>query len=107
MRVLVIDDNRGAVLSLQKLLQKNGHKVWTAISGHEGLQCLKLAEFDLVFVDYYIGDMNALDFLSAYEGRAPVILVSGDPHHHDMFFAVLEKPYTEAQLLAVIQEVLQ
>lgn len=89
------------------MLGKAGHKVWVALSGAEGIQRLEKENFDLVFVDYYIGDMNAVDFMHAAAPTCPVILVSGDPHHSELFFDTIEKPYSSEELFAVLRRVLQ
>lgn len=60
--IVVVDDNRGAVFLLSKLLTKlGGHEVHTATDGHSALETIRKVTPDIVFLD--IG----LPSLSGYE----------------------------------------
>lgn len=57
-RILVIDDDEQALISLERLLRKEGYETTTAWSGQEGLALLRSNAFDLVLLDDYLRDIE-------------------------------------------------
>ena len=81
--ILLIEDEAMLVQIIQKKLKMNGFEVVSATSGEQALDYLEdLTELpDAVWLDYYLGDMNGLDFLSKMKASqkwkdVPVIVVS-------------------------------
>jgi CheY-like chemotaxis protein len=71
LRILVVDDNRDAALSLAMVLQMEGHKVKTA---HDGPSALSLcAEFspDAVFLDLGLPGMDGYSVAKRLRGQCP------------------------------------
>jgi PAS domain S-box-containing protein len=68
LRVLVVDDNRDAALSLAMLLRLLGHDVQTAHDGHEALQLLKGSVPDLVFLDIGMPEMDGYEVARRIRG---------------------------------------
>lgn len=78
--ILVIDDERAIRNSLKDILEFEKHTVETAENGAEGLEKLKQANFDLVFSDIKMPEIDGLEFLKlALEerGAIPIIMISG------------------------------
>jgi len=60
-RILVIDDDERALISLECLLETEGYETTTAWSGQEGLALLRSQQFDLVLLDDYLRDIEHED----------------------------------------------
>lgn len=80
--VLIIDDDKDYVRSIQALLESSGYRVRSAINGREGLQMAKALEPDLVLLDvmmtertegfFVLQEMRRIPSLS----KTPVIVMS-------------------------------
>jgi len=81
-RILVADDNVSNLLLLKELLQIDRHEVTTCCSGMAALECLLKQEFDLLLLDYNLGDMDGVRVLQTYRfGRpnpVPVLFLTAD-----------------------------
>ena len=60
-RILVVDDNRDAAVSLAMLLEVLGHEVDTALDGREGVVKAEAMRPDLIFLDLGMPGMNGID----------------------------------------------
>lgn len=56
--ILVVDDQEETLVSLRRLLGREGHRVLTASSGEEALQLAKNEEIHLIIVDYVMPRMT-------------------------------------------------
>ena len=88
-RVLVVDDNKDAALSLALLLEHQGHEVATAHDGDEAIQTAKRWRPQIVFLDLgmpRMGGVEAAKHLRALSGGEPITLVAltgwGQRQHH-------------------------
>jgi len=81
-RILVADDNVSNLLLLEELLQIDQHEVTTCSSGMAALECLLKQEFDLLLLDYNLGDMDGVRVLQTYRfGRlhpVPALFLTAD-----------------------------
>jgi len=81
-RVLVADDNRVNLELLRQMLLKDRHVVTTATSGGQALQLLAREDFDLVFLDFNMGDIDGVTVYQTYcFGRiqtAPTYFITAD-----------------------------
>lgn len=81
-RILVAEDNVTNLLLLQELLQIDGHHVTTCASGMAALDILAEHDFDLLLLDYNLGDMDGVRLLQTYRfGRtnpAPTLFLTAD-----------------------------
>jgi PAS domain S-box-containing protein len=69
-RVLVVDDNEDAALSLASLLGQDGHEVRVAHSGEEGLRIAFAFEPDVVLLDLGLPGMSGLEVARELRKRA-------------------------------------
>lgn len=121
--ILTIDDVREAVSSLEEWLTAHGHRVFTALSGEQGLEILEEHKVDVVLCDLHMPGMNGWEVARALQEmfgedstrKPPFILVTGSASH---FFhccpisrsgiaAVVQKPVDTIKLLVVINEVVE
>ena len=116
-RVLIIDDEAGVRDSLRMVLEYEGYVVSEAASGEAGLEKVRGAVFDLIFLDVKMPRMDGLEVLRRLgeDGvPAPVIVISG---HGNIATAVeatklgafdfIEKPLGSEKILVAARNALR
>ncbi|MBI4867487.1 MAG: sigma-54-dependent Fis family transcriptional regulator [Candidatus Wallbacteria bacterium] len=68
-RILVIDDEPGALKVTSTILKADGHEVDVTLSALEALKKLEETEYDCVLVDFRMPDMDGMEFLAAAADR--------------------------------------
>lgn len=118
LRVLVVDDMSEARDWMCAALEQLGARVVTAANGIEALRVVVSAPVDLVLCDLQMPAMDGFEFLFAIdrlEGheREPVVAVSGFTDSADHlraqaagFDGYLDRPFDDAQLLAIVSAAL-
>ncbi len=77
--ILVVDDERGICIAIQRLLRGCGYAVETAASGEEALERLHREPYHLVITDLNLKTVSGMDVLRWVKGHAPetaVIMVT-------------------------------
>ena len=80
--VLCIDDNRQSLHIRKLLLEMQGYRVFTADSGHAGLNLLAESVVDVVVLDYRMPEMDGLSVATAIRERPdhiPILVLIGYP----------------------------
>ena len=101
--ILVIDDQSDMGWIMCRIFHERGHKVTVSGSGKEGLKkFVDRKDFDLVFLDIKLPDLNGLDFLEPIKKTSPhtkviIITAFGSPEARQEAFvrgasAFLDKP---------------
>ena len=104
--VLVVDDNRMNIMVMEALLANYQIKVTTAISGKEALSKITSEDYDFVFMDHMMPEMDGVETLHRirhlvgnYYRRVPVIALTANavPGAREMFLEegfqdFIEKP---------------
>ncbi|HVN95389.1 MAG TPA: response regulator [Syntrophorhabdaceae bacterium] len=78
-RILVVDDEENIRLLFKEELEEEGYTVDVALNGHDALQKLKDAPFDLVVMDIKMPGMDGIQALNEIKNSnkdQPVILCS-------------------------------
>lgn len=78
--VLCVDDEEPTLLLRRRVLEKAGYRVFTALSGREGIERFRYQPTDVVIVDYWMAGMNGLDVatqIKAMSPKTPIIMLSG------------------------------
>lgn len=78
--ILIIDDEESIRMSLQGILEDEGHTVEGAENGEQGLAMLDSERPDIVFLDIWMPGMDGLETLERIKGiknDIPVIMISG------------------------------
>jgi two-component system sensor histidine kinase RpfC len=82
LRILLVEDNRTSSALIQELLQLDRHLVTTCESGIAALETLARDSFDVLLLDYNLGDMDGAQVLRTYRfGRknpSPAIFLTAD-----------------------------
>lgn len=81
-RILVADDNRTNLLLIAEMLEGDGHSVHAVDSGQAALEALASEDFDLLFLDFNMQDIDGASVYETYRfGRlhtAPTYFVTAD-----------------------------
>lgn len=80
LRVLVVEDEPEVSLLIQQQLRLDGHTVEAAADGREGLDTFRSGEFDLVFTDRAMPEMNGDEVAATIKAEAPempIIMLTG------------------------------
>jgi len=79
-RVLVVDDEPMILTMMQRVLERDGHEVFTAGTGREAIAVASAQTFDLALVDYEMPNTNGLKIFQQLCTLQPVcarVLLSG------------------------------
>ena len=85
-RVLLVEDNPVGALLAATLLRREGCAVETAASGHEALDALKRARYDLVFMDRRMPGMDGPSAARAIRARGdetPIVALTANAFAED------------------------
>lgn len=116
-RILVIDDERPVRELISDALKIDGHDVYAAENGKEGLDLVSGNRFDLVFCDLRMPEMDGQAFYEEIQRDHPQILKrivfvtaqanSADygPFLRATGIPVIEKPFTLSQLRQAVSKV--
>jgi PAS domain S-box-containing protein len=116
--VLVVEDEAALRELAESVLDSAGYRVLTAAHGREAIECLERegASVDLVFTDVVLPGMNGRNLAEHVARTHPEIRIlftsgyTGDAELRDGVLKssahFLAKPYTVAQLLAAVRDVL-
>ncbi|HVM94917.1 MAG TPA: hybrid sensor histidine kinase/response regulator [Candidatus Acidoferrales bacterium] len=78
--ILVVDDQDEALTSVRQLLEREGHRVLTAVSGERALTLLKEHEVHLMLVDYFMPRMTGEELvrrIRQFDPYMQIILQTG------------------------------
>lgn len=75
MKLLLVDDEVRYLETTQKLIQRLGHKVWTAESGRQALAILEKAPIQVVILDVKMPEMCGNQTLRRIKDRYPLVEV--------------------------------
>lgn len=70
-KVLVVDDERGARMALEIPLRLSGYDVSTAAGGREALALGESKHFDVVMTDVFMPDMTGIELVQEFRRRTP------------------------------------
>ncbi len=117
MRILWIDDEIDLLRPFIYALEKKGYQVQTATNGPDGLTLLATKGFDLVLLDQMMTGMQGLDVLNRIKELDQNVLVAMVTKSDDEVLIneaigklvddFIIKPFTPAQLLAVLKRLLE
>ena len=112
--ILVVDDDAAVLKTTVRLLDALGYSVVPALSGEEAIRLIdSQLEIDVILADYAMPAMNGVELAKMIETARPalpVILVTGYGNR-DVIAGfsetrVLQKPYTEDELILRIRSAL-
>ena len=78
--ILCIDDEEPALALRRVLLENAGYRVFTALTGKQGIEVFRYQPIDVVILDYWMADMDGLEVaeqLKTLSPKTPIIMLSG------------------------------
>ncbi len=112
-RILIIDDDRDILDTLQTLLETEGYEVVTCESGREAREQIEKALFSAILLDIYLPDFDGLDFIQQVQMQGvqtPVVVITGSSEIEMArkaikigVFDYLVKPIKNRQLLQIVR----
>jgi DNA-binding response OmpR family regulator len=111
-RILLVEDDAAICYFLGLVLRKSGYVVSVAADGASGLHLFRSQPWDLVITDRMMPRMNGEALAVVIKKESPaqvIILITGFPRlvkHPELFGAIFGKPFSIAELLAGIAELL-
>jgi DNA-binding NtrC family response regulator len=116
-RVLIIDDERPVLMTLEALLKRHGYGVDTAATASQGVKLLKSNSPSLVLLDLQLPDAHGLEMLDRIKTELPkvqvIILTAHDSLHNAIesikrgAFHFISKPYASEELLSLVEKALE
>ena len=79
-KVLLADDDKELVSALTKYLHDQGWIIETAYCGRDALQLLETFNFEVIILDWQLGDMSGVELCKQFRrngGKTPVIMLTG------------------------------
>ena len=115
-KVLIVDDSKFDLELLKTIVSKQGHEVFTAISGQEAVDKAASVHPDLIFMDVIMENKDGFEacreIISKSETKdIPIIFVTGKCQKADRIWAELQggkalvgKPFTSDQIVNQINK---
>ena len=116
--ILVVDDEQLIHALLHELLVKVGYQVAVAESGAEAVEKCKDNLYDLILMDFRLGDMDGVEAMRRireYQTESRVVFLTGDPAIEEIQATVLKegadgfitKPFDLKEITDAVQHILQ
>src|SRR6201984_3522811 len=116
-RVLIIDDERPVLMTLEALLKRHGFHVDTAATASHGFKLLKSNSPSLVLLDLQLPDAHGLEMLDRIKTELPevqvIILTAHDslPNPIESInrgaYHFISKPYAPEELLSLVEKAVE
>ena len=115
--ILVVDDREIIQVLLRESLEELGHRVVVAGTSAEGLELVQQQDFDLVFLDLKMPEMDGAELfrrIKILKPGLPVTITTGYPDSDLMAralaqgpFGVMTKPFDEVDLITAVNSFLR
>ena len=115
-KILVIDDERSIRNTLKDILEFEKHQVVLAGDGKQGLEAAQSENFDIIFSDIKMPEMDGIELLTLLKEKeieAPVVMISGHGNIETAVecikkgaFDFIEKPIDLNRLLITVRTAL-
>ena len=114
-QILIVEDNRDCLQAAQKVLEREGYSVRTAMNVDDGLALLRTNRFDLVVCDYRMPGKTGLDLFNEIKRQGwetAVLMITADANTAAIREAreagalqVIDKPVRRNELLGPAADV--
>ena len=117
-RILIVDDSPSQLMGIRRIVEKLGHEIVTAEDGASGVEVAKSTMPDLILMDVVMPNLNGFQATRSITREPttkhiPIVLVTTKDQDTDRVWgmrqgakAYITKPFTEAQLIEVINSLL-
>ena len=117
-RILIVDDSPSQLMGMMRIVEKLGHVGLSAEDGAAGVEAAKIEKPDLILMDVVMPNLNGFQATRAISkepttAHIPIVLVTTKDQETDKVWgmrqgakAYITKPFTENQLVEVINQLL-
>jgi len=116
LKIAVIDNEKGILLSISIFLEMEKHEVYTFNLPLEAIKCIPELSIDIIILDLYMPEINGDDIVKIFRSNhktkdIPIILFSA----HDNIFkiakglevqGIIKKPFIFKELIELINKIL-
>jgi twitching motility two-component system response regulator PilH len=118
-RVLIVDDSEVQLYALRKVLEKEGHEVFSADNGQEGIDLAVKEHPDLILMDVVMPEMSGFQATRKLHRNPetkeiPIVFVTTKDQESDRVWgmrqgaaAYITKPVDRKLLLSTIKDILE
>ena len=116
-RILVVDDERPILMTLEALLQRHGYTIETAATAAHGLRSLRNNPPAVVLLDLQLPDAEGLEMLDQIKREHPqtqvIILTAHDSLSNAIesikrgAYHFISKPYAPEELLSLVEKAIE
>ncbi len=113
MKVLIIDDEKNICTSIKNIVEDEGFEAVYAMTYNEGMDKLKIYNFDVIFLDIWLPDKDGMEGLKEIKKQYPeteVIMISGHGNIENAVDSVkhgaydfLEKPLSLERIVVILK----
>ena len=82
-KILLVDDEEGTQLLYREVLEEDGYEVYSALTGEDALQKLKIVSPDLVVLDINMPGMSGIEVLRKIKEKNPNMPVVLNTGYHE------------------------
>ncbi len=116
MKVLVVDDGERLTFLVRKILEAEGHRVWTAKDGRDGYLTYLIFRPDVIIADIQMPKKNGLEMMKEIRGHNPnvrTIYIGGELSRFRSLLEeekkrygvrLLQKPFSRDELIRLLSE---
>ncbi|MBI1870200.1 MAG: response regulator [Chlamydiae bacterium] len=79
-KILIIDDEKGLLVTLKKYLTLKGYSITTCSNGRMGIEEARRNKYSIIIVDIKMPEINGVDTIKAIEGiddKAKFLIITG------------------------------
>ncbi|MBN1521600.1 MAG: response regulator [Candidatus Aureabacteria bacterium] len=114
MRILIVDDEIIIRALLLDVLKSDGHEVDAVGNGYDALKLAKKNDYDIIFSDVHMPEMNGYELLTQIKSHHPqmaVVMMDSYPEElsercmRDGAFHCVHKPFDISELRKVIKSI--
>jgi DNA-binding response OmpR family regulator len=115
-RILIVEDERNLNDLITQLLRQEGHEVFQAVDGEQGLNAVEAVQPDLIILDWMLPKLDGLVVCRRIRDRhiTPIIMLTAKGEEADMILGLevgaddyVTKPFRNRELLARIRSILR
>ncbi|MCX8083341.1 MAG: sigma-54 dependent transcriptional regulator [Calditerrivibrio sp.] len=113
MRILIIDDEKNICTSIKNIVEDEGYEATFALTYSDGMEKLKLYDFDVLFLDIWLPDKDGMEGLKEIKKAYPdleVVMISGHGNIESAVDSVklgaydfLEKPLSFERIILILK----